>query len=131
MRPVRWADVVMVIVVIVLVALVTGLVALVWAGQAARRARLTGRAAGPARSGGAVVPGMTAFEELHALFSAGKRVQVEQRQARLVLRDDDRAGAPPRTGVDLDAGTAVLRRGQDRGPGTGEGGVTTSPPGSP
>ncbi|MGW2542848.1 DUF6191 domain-containing protein [Kitasatospora sp. NPDC001574] len=58
---------------------------------------------------------MTAFEELYALFSAGKRVQAEQRQARLVLRDDDRAGAPPRTEGDLDAGTAVLRRGQDRG----------------
>ncbi|WP_425554662.1 DUF6191 domain-containing protein [Kitasatospora putterlickiae] len=53
---------------------------------------------------------MTAVEELHALFNANKRVQIEQRQAQLVLRDDERAGAPPGAGVDLDAGTAMVRR---------------------
>ncbi|WP_188298881.1 DUF6191 domain-containing protein [Streptomyces sp. CBMA156] len=52
--------------------------------------------------------GATATEEFHAFLNANKRVQIEQRQARLVLRDDDHAGAPPRTGVDLDGGTAVI-----------------------
>ncbi|MFE5580864.1 DUF6191 domain-containing protein [Kitasatospora sp. NPDC056531] len=47
---------------------------------------------------------------MHAFFNANKRVQIEQRQARLVLRDDDHDGAPPRTGVDLDGGTTVIRR---------------------
>ncbi|MFE6871036.1 DUF6191 domain-containing protein [Kitasatospora sp. NPDC057692] len=54
--------------------------------------------------------GMTAVEELHALFNANKRVQIEQRQTRLVLRDDEHAGAPPGAGVDLDAGVAMVRR---------------------
>ncbi|MFF7458070.1 DUF6191 domain-containing protein [Kitasatospora sp. NPDC008115] len=54
--------------------------------------------------------GMTAVEELDALFNANKRVQIEQRQAQLILRDDEHAGAPPGAGVDLDAGVAVVRR---------------------
>lgn len=52
--------------------------------------------------------GVGGLEELHALFSPGKQVQVEQERERLVLRDDARAGAPPRFGVDLDRGLAVL-----------------------
>ncbi|MFJ9440750.1 DUF6191 domain-containing protein [Kitasatospora sp. NPDC101235] len=52
--------------------------------------------------------GATATEELHAFLNANKRVQIEQRQARLTLRDDDHAGAPPRTGIDLDGGTALI-----------------------
>ncbi|WP_435650900.1 DUF6191 domain-containing protein [Kitasatospora purpeofusca] len=66
--------------------------------------RLTART----RSGGLGL-GATATEELHAFFNANKRVQIEQRQAQLVLRDDDHSGAPPRTGIDLDGGTAVVR----------------------
>ncbi|MGW2376629.1 MULTISPECIES: DUF6191 domain-containing protein [Kitasatospora] len=31
-------------------------------------------------------------------------------QARLTLRDDDHSGAPPRTGIDPDAGTARIAR---------------------
>lgn len=54
--------------------------------------------------------GATATEELHALLYPGKRVQLEQRRIELVLRDDEHDGAPKRTGVDLAAGTAVLRR---------------------
>ncbi|MFJ4190965.1 DUF6191 domain-containing protein [Kitasatospora sp. NPDC089509] len=54
--------------------------------------------------------GATATEELHAFFNANKRVQTEQRRTQLVLRDDDHAGAPPRIGVDLEGGTAVVRR---------------------
>ncbi|MDH6709327.1 hypothetical protein P3T27_006073 [Kitasatospora sp. MAA19] len=65
--------------------------------------RLTAR-----RPGSGLGLGATATEELHAFFNANKRVQIEQRQAQLVLRDDDQAGAPPRVGVDLGNGTAVI-----------------------
>ncbi|MFG2842893.1 DUF6191 domain-containing protein [Kitasatospora sp. NPDC048296] len=54
--------------------------------------------------------GAAATEELHAFFNANKRVQIEQRQAQLTLPDDGHAGAPPRTGIDLDGGTAVVKR---------------------
>jgi hypothetical protein len=58
----------------------------------------------PGRSAGAV-----ATEELHALLYAGKRAQLEQRRVELVLRDDEADGAPPRTGIDLAGGRAVIR----------------------
>ncbi|GAA2715643.1 MULTISPECIES: DUF6191 domain-containing protein [Streptomyces] len=43
-------------------------------------------------------------------MNANKRVQIEQRQTELVLRDDVQDGAPPPMGIDLAAGTAVIRR---------------------
>lgn len=54
--------------------------------------------------------GATVTEELHAFMNANKRVQMEQRQTELVLRDDVQGGAPPRVGIDLEAGMAVVRR---------------------
>ncbi|MFJ9469440.1 DUF6191 domain-containing protein [Streptomyces caniferus] len=36
--------------------------------------------------------------------------QLEQRRVDMALQDDQHDGAPPRTGVDLDAGRAVIRR---------------------
>ncbi len=54
--------------------------------------------------------GATVTEELHAFLNANKRVQIEQRHEQLVLRDDVHGGAPRRMGIDLDAGTAVVRR---------------------
>ncbi|MEU1372333.1 DUF6191 domain-containing protein [Streptomyces triculaminicus] len=54
--------------------------------------------------------GATVTEELHAFMNANKRVQIEQRHVELVLRDDVQGAAPPRMGIDLDAGTAVIRR---------------------
>ncbi|MEV8323320.1 DUF6191 domain-containing protein [Kitasatospora sp. NPDC056731] len=54
--------------------------------------------------------GATATEELHALLYASKRVQLEQRRIELVLRDDENDGAPPKTGIDLNAGTATIIR---------------------
>ncbi|MFB8202737.1 DUF6191 domain-containing protein [Kitasatospora purpeofusca] len=95
---------VVVAVVMAAAVLVTGLVAL--AAVVGNR-RSGGPEVGSGSSGGF---GMSVFEELHALFHAGKRVQVEQRQAQLVLRDDDHATAPPGHGIDLDAGTAVVIR---------------------
>ena len=53
--------------------------------------------------------GALATEELHALIYSGKRAQLEQRRIELVLRDDEHDGAPPRSGIDLDAGTATIR----------------------
>ncbi|WP_189274881.1 DUF6191 domain-containing protein [Kitasatospora griseola] len=82
------------------------LVLLGFAASAARRA--TARWAGRTETGCGV--GAQAGEELHALLYAGKRVQLEQRRIELVLRDDEHDGAPPRTGIDLAAGTARIRR---------------------
>ncbi|MQS15088.1 hypothetical protein F7Q99_23185 [Streptomyces kaniharaensis] len=86
-------------------AVVAGLVLLaVWQiqGETMRRRR-------PERRSGSGTGLSTAgLEELHALFSADKQVQIEQRQEQLMLRDDAQAGAPPHFGVDLEAGVAVL-----------------------
>lgn len=68
-----------------------------WAGRGIlpwRRDRATVSAAG--------------FDELTATLYAGKRVELDQRQQELVLRHDQLDGAPPRGGIDLDRGTAVL-----------------------
>ncbi|MFE4518124.1 DUF6191 domain-containing protein [Kitasatospora sp. NPDC056783] len=73
----------------------------------------------PRHRGPGVGTGVGGLEELHALFSSGKRIQVEQKRERLVLRDDAPAGAPPYFGVDLDRGVAVLRGGSGDGSGTG------------
>ncbi|MET8701450.1 DUF6191 domain-containing protein [Kitasatospora sp. NPDC058032] len=71
---------------------------------------LSRRLAARARGGGGLGLGATATEELHAFFNANKRVQIEQRRTQLVLRDDDHAGAPPRTRLDLDLGTAFIEQ---------------------
>ncbi|MEU3569209.1 DUF6191 domain-containing protein [Kitasatospora sp. NPDC036755] len=106
------------------VATVLGLVLLaMWQvqGESSSRPRRRGPGAGLGAGG---------LEELHALFSPGKQVQVEQKRDQLVLRDDAQAGAPPRFGVDLDRGVAVLPGGaagwrpgpaQHGGSGTGAG----------
>ncbi|MET9230928.1 DUF6191 domain-containing protein [Lentzea sp. NPDC003310] len=46
--------------------------------------------------------------ELGATFEAGKRDELEYRKEERQLRDDENDGAPPRSLVDLDGGTAVL-----------------------
>ncbi|MER5792990.1 DUF6191 domain-containing protein [Streptomyces sp. NPDC001980] len=51
----------------------------------------------------------TGFEQLHAALSPGKQHELKERQSALVLRDDEEDGAPPRSTVDLTAGTAVIR----------------------
>ncbi|MEU4114448.1 DUF6191 domain-containing protein [Kitasatospora sp. NPDC028055] len=73
----------------------------VWSESSPRR-----RERGPGVGGG----GGGVLGEMHALFSPGKRIQVEQRREQTSRRDDTRAGAPPHFGVDLDRGVAVLRR---------------------
>ncbi|MFI6155491.1 DUF6191 domain-containing protein [Kitasatospora sp. NPDC051170] len=52
----------------------------------------------------------TGFEQLHANFSAGKQHELKERQAVLMLRDEEGDGAPPRhSEVDLARGRAVIR----------------------
>ncbi|MFD8004305.1 DUF6191 domain-containing protein [Streptomyces mirabilis] len=53
----------------------------------------------------------TGFEQLHASLSPGKQNELKERQSALLLRDDEEDGAPPhRTTIDLEGGTAVVRR---------------------
>ncbi|MFF0473289.1 DUF6191 domain-containing protein [Streptomyces sp. NPDC004284] len=59
--------------------------------------------------------GATATDELLAFLNANKRVQIEQREEERLIRHDVQDGAPRRTGVDLDAGTAVIRRDSRQG----------------
>ncbi|WP_316524818.1 DUF6191 domain-containing protein [Kitasatospora brasiliensis] len=70
----------------------------------------------PRHRGPGVGVGAGGLAELHALFSPGKQVQIEQKWEQLVLRDDAQAAAPPHFGVDLDRGVAVLRGGGGTGP---------------
>ncbi|MBV2156283.1 DUF6191 domain-containing protein [Kitasatospora sp. SUK 42] len=84
----------------------------VW-GESSPRRRERGPGVGVGAGGG--------LDELHALFSPGKRVQIEQRREQLSRRDDTQVGAPPHFGVDLDRGVAVLRTGGDHGDGGGGG----------
>ncbi|MEU0832553.1 DUF6191 domain-containing protein [Streptomyces sp. NPDC005969] len=55
--------------------------------------------------------GASVADELHAFLNSAKRVQIEHRVEEQVLKDDAPDGAPPRMGVDLDAGTAVFHAG--------------------
>jgi hypothetical protein len=50
------------------------------------------------------------LDELQAIFHSGKRHSVERRNLELVLRDDERDGAPPLIRIDLDARRAVITR---------------------
>jgi uncharacterized protein DUF6191 len=65
-----------------------------------RRTRDT-REARPAASGVMLGP-------LFELFHPSTKHVEEQRQAETMLRDDEESGDPP-LGIDLDAGTAILR----------------------
>ncbi|MCF3119213.1 hypothetical protein IPZ68_05755 [Streptomyces arenae] len=69
------------------------------------------------RTGSGVSAGAAAAtEELHAFLNANKRVQLEHRQEQLVLRDETLDGAPPRMGIDLDSGRAVVRKPGEKSP---------------
>jgi hypothetical protein len=51
----------------------------------------------------------TYVNELTALFYGTKRRELDHRDSVSVMRDEDAQGAPPRLGIDLDAGIATLR----------------------
>ena len=48
-------------------------------------------------------------DELQALFTPTKRYELDERRTSLILRDEEGDGAPPRTKIDLDEGTAIIR----------------------
>lgn len=75
--------------------------------------RLWRWASGVKRSGRVVTaPGV---EELAAAFQGSKRIELEQRQSELMLRDDETDGAPPSSNrIDLTSGRAVIRVNGDR-----------------
>ncbi|MGH3387796.1 MAG: DUF6191 domain-containing protein [Actinomadura sp.] len=50
------------------------------------------------------------IDELHAIFYATKRHEMDQRRTSLMLRDEETDGAPPRSEVDLNAGSAIIRQ---------------------
>jgi hypothetical protein len=86
-------------------AVIAAVFALAVARVIRRKARGGGKASSPRRTASGY-----GLEELHALLSAGKRVQLEQQAAERVLRDEDRSAAPGGVTVNLDAGTAMIRR---------------------
>ena len=49
-------------------------------------------------------------DELQAIFYSTKRYELDERRTSLMLRDEAGDGAPPRSEVDLDSGTATIRR---------------------
>ncbi|MDX6229989.1 MAG: hypothetical protein QOI76_3379 [Frankiales bacterium] len=63
--------------------------------------RRTTRPAQPRSSGAVMGP-------LFELFHPSAKAVEEQRQTETMLRDDEESGDPP-LGIDLDAGTAVIR----------------------
>ena len=54
--------------------------------------------------------------ELGATFEAGKREEIEFRKEERQLRDEEGDGAPPRSRIDLDGGTAVVKVPSQRRP---------------
>lgn len=56
------------------------------------------------------------LDHLDELFYATRRYELDQRRTSLILRDEESDGAPPNSKVDLDGGTAVIRRVADPDP---------------
>jgi hypothetical protein len=96
--------------------LVCALVALAVLDQLALRVRRVSRLPWRGRGREGQISA-TGFEQLHAQFSAGKQHELRERGTALMLRDEEGDGAPPRGGVDLLRGTAVLPAGGGRGGG--------------
>ncbi|WP_327353451.1 DUF6191 domain-containing protein [Streptomyces sp. NBC_01304] len=73
-----------------------------------RPARLRRALARRARPGQGV--GVSVADELMAALNPNKRVEQEQRRTERIVKHDAEDGAPPRVGVDLASGKAVIRR---------------------
>ncbi|MEU8176354.1 DUF6191 domain-containing protein [Microbispora hainanensis] len=50
----------------------------------------------------------TGFDEFTAAFLSTKRIQLEQQQSDMLLRDDETDGAPPTNRTDLNSGKIVI-----------------------
>ncbi|WP_020501156.1 DUF6191 domain-containing protein [Sciscionella marina] len=50
------------------------------------------------------------FNEVTAIFYGSKRNELEHQDSVSLMREEQAEGAPPRNGMDLDQGTASLRR---------------------
>jgi hypothetical protein len=53
---------------------------------------------------------MSFLAELHALFSSGKRHELEEQRRLELTRDQETGGDPHRGPVDLDSGVVRIRR---------------------
>jgi class 3 adenylate cyclase len=51
---------------------------------------------------------MMGFDIVQELFAPAKRYQIEQREHEALLYEEDAEGAPPRTRIDIDKGTAQV-----------------------
>jgi Family of unknown function (DUF6191) len=60
------------------------------------------------RKGGAPLATIS-FEELGATFEGAKRDELEHRKEERQRRDEEGDGAPARSRIDLDGGTAVIK----------------------
>jgi hypothetical protein len=60
------------------------------------------------RSGAPVLSG-AGFDQVTMLFYATKQLELDQRQADLMTRDEEEDGAPPRGPIDLDTGVVLLK----------------------
>jgi len=61
------------------------------------------------RRGRAPVLSGAAFDQVTTLFYATKQLELDERQAKTMMREDEEDGAPPRGPIDLDTGVVVLR----------------------
>jgi hypothetical protein len=73
-----------------------------------RPVRLRRALARRARPGQGV--GVSVADELMAALNPNKRVEQEQRRTEQIVKHDAENGAPPRVGIDLESGKAVVRR---------------------
>jgi hypothetical protein len=49
------------------------------------------------------------FDQVTMLFYATKQLELDERQTKSMLREEDEDGAPPRGPIDLDTGVVLLR----------------------
>jgi hypothetical protein len=62
------------------------------------------------RRGGSGTPVSAAYvDEFTAAFYGTKRIELDHRESVSMMREEREQGAPPRMGVDLDAGVVVVR----------------------
>lgn len=84
---------------------IPGLVTLLFALAVGERVLLRLRR----RKGEAPVLSGAGFDQVTMLFYATKQLELDERQTRSMLREEDEDGAPPRGPIDLDTGVVVLR----------------------